>query len=153
RRYTDNYAEPDVGYQIPLVLLVRDREHLKAVRSPLLRVTRHIEHDPEASAWFDRTFPGWAVHVHERLMSEQDLWHYLSRRLHATGIPLFDGLTESKQSQFLTICSVLRCKAGDRVVRAGDVGQEMFVLLSGAAEVRGKAPDGDEIVLATLGRG
>jgi CRP-like cAMP-binding protein len=47
---------------------------------------------------------------------------------------------------------VLKCKAGDHIVRHGDVGNEMFLILSGAAEVRREIEDRD-YTIATLGEG
>ncbi len=46
----------------------------------------------------------------------------------------------------------MRGKPGDAIVRAGDVANEMFVVLAGTVEVRGDA-DGVEHTIASFGRG
>jgi len=48
---------------------------------------------------------------------------------------------------------VLQSKRGDKIVRAGDVGNEMFVLLTGAVEVRTTDSQDSEHVLTTMGQG
>ena len=86
-------------------------------------------------------------------MSEDEFWEFVTDRLQQTplvGIPLLAGLSFTEAKQVLThVGTVLRCKKGDHIVRAGDTGHEMFVLLAGGVEVRG----GADQVLATMARG
>jgi predicted GNAT family N-acyltransferase len=57
RRYIDNFLDEDAGLQIPMVLLMEDVEHLRAVRSPFYRVARKAGNAPTAKDWFNQAFP------------------------------------------------------------------------------------------------
>jgi CRP-like cAMP-binding protein/predicted GNAT family N-acyltransferase len=152
RRYKDNVYDPDTGLKIALVLVTEDIEHLRACASPLLRLARELDNDPEPAAWFAAHFPPQISYVPARLRSEEDLWYFLSARLHQRDIPLFAGLDEDEISRFLKAGTVIKCRAADKIIRAGEVGHEMFMLLSGAAEVRYRH-QGREYSLATFGQG
>ncbi len=152
RRYKDNVYDPDTGLKIALVLVTEDLEHLRACASPLYRLAARLDNDPESAAWFTAHFPPQISYVPARLQSEEDLWYFLSARLHQRDIPLFAGLDEDDISRFLKAGTVIKCAAGDKIIRAGEVGHEMFMLLSGAAEVRYRH-QGREYSLATFGRG
>ena len=153
RQYTENFVDDDEGYLMPLVLLTEDETHLRAVKSPLLNLARELNNGPETANWFERQFPDHARSVGLPVMSEDEFWEFVTDRLQQTplvGIPLLAGLSFTEAKQVLKhVGTVLRCKKGDPVVRAGDVGHEMFVLLAGKVEVRGP---GDQ-VLASMARG
>jgi len=152
RRYAESFEDPDTGLRIPMVLVAEDLDDLRAVRSPLARVARHMKNDPAAGQWFAGEFAGRFGAVQERLMSEEDLWRFLTERLHRDDIPLFQGLADEEVTGFLKAGAGLRCRRGGRIIRTGDVGEEMFLLLSGAVEVEYTAA-GDPRHLATLGKG
>jgi CRP/FNR family cyclic AMP-dependent transcriptional regulator len=50
-------------------------------------------------------------------------------------IPLFAGLGREEYQRLLRVCRVTRHRAGDQIFAQGDVGAEMFVVLSGTVEV------------------
>jgi predicted GNAT family N-acyltransferase len=152
KRYKDNVYDPDTGLKIALVLVTEDIEHLRASASPLYRLAAGLTNDPESAGWFTAHFPPQVSYVPARLQSEEDLWYFLSARLHQRDIPLFGGLEEDEISRFLKAGTVIKCAAGDKIIRAGEVGHEMFMLLSGAAEVRYRHQE-REYSLATFGRG
>jgi N-acyl amino acid synthase FeeM len=52
RRYKPAFIDPDVGYRVPMVLLLEDLEHLLLVRSPLVREARRWKNDPDIACWF-----------------------------------------------------------------------------------------------------
>ena len=160
RRYSDNFMDHDGAYQVPMVLLLEDYGHLGIIRSPFARLASEHKQSNETAVWFARTFPVAAARPSEQGMSEDRFWQYLTARLHEyphQGVPLLAGLSHHEAKRFLTIGTVLTCRGGDCVVRQGDIGREMFVLLAGEAEVRvraaGKSDTGENTVVARFGRG
>jgi|TARA_B100001964_G_scaffold13202_3_gene13780 signal-transduction protein with cAMP-binding, CBS, and nucleotidyltransferase domain len=65
------------------------------------------------------------------------------------GLPLFDGLSYDDARRFLKNSTTLVLRGGDRLAKAGDIGDEAFVLLSGNVEIR----DRRGAVLASLEKG
>ena len=153
RQFMENFVDEDEGYKMPLVLLTEDENHLRAVKSPFLNLSRELENPPETSRWFERRFPDYARNVGLPAMGEEEFWEFVTDRLQQTplvGIPLLAGLSFTEAKQVLThVGTTLRCRKGDHIVRAGDMGHEMFVLLAGSVEVRG----GGDQVLARMERG
>ncbi|MCP5047709.1 MAG: cyclic nucleotide-binding domain-containing protein [bacterium] len=152
RRYKDNFMDPEVGYRIPLVLVLDDIHHLKAARSPFYRLARQMVMDPAASGWFQKAFPAYAGYVNKRLMTNDLFWTYLTSRLHDEDVFLLRDVGETQARRFLTSGTVLNCKAGDVIVREADVGNEMFVMLQGNVEVV-RFVDNQKHSIAILGRG
>lgn len=137
RRFAPGFLDEDNGYRVPLVMVVRDLEHLKTVRSPLYRVVRHLEHEPETGDWFRATFPAYAATGHARSLGPEEFWARLSEHLSespAACVPLFEGMSDEEASTFLRSGTVLTLHPGDKIIRQGDVGGEMEVILAGAAE-------------------
>lgn len=152
RRYADAIVDPEVGYHIPLLMLTEDAEHLQRVRSPLLRVARRFDNPRETADWFERQFPDYAAGGMHTANDPERFLRTLAEQLFDTEIALFRGLSLSDAERFIQASTVLHCKAGDHIVRRGDVGNEMFLILSGAAEVRREVSE-RSVVIATLGRG
>lgn len=153
RRYGNNFVE-EAGLQVPLVLLTEDLRHLKDVRSPLFQLAAKYENSTDALLWFGRHFPDFERATETVNMSEDDFWVYLTRRLHTApheSVPLLRDLTKDEAKRLAAAGSVLTCKAGETLIRRGDMGNEMFVLLSGAVEVR-IGPKGKQVI-DTLDRG
>jgi len=153
RRYSDNFVDGDGAYQVPLVLVLEDQAHLNRIKSPFARMVLLPKERSEDAAWFARNFPQAVARPSEQGMNEDGFWQFLTERLHEYphhGIPLLAGLTHREAKRFLSIGTVLSCRAGDRVVAQGDIGREMFVLLAGEAEARAR---GTEQPLAEFHRG
>ena len=139
RRYGENYLDEDETYQVPLVLLLEDYQHLSSINSPFARAAAGMEKPRETALWFSRTFPESGARPSERIMEDDRFWQFLTDRLHQVPIyalPLLIGLDYKEAKRFLAVGTVLRCKEGDCVVRKGDIGRELFVVLSGEVEVR-----------------
>lgn len=153
RRYTDNFSHPDLGLQVPLVMVLHDVEHLIRTKSPFADIVRNIDAPKESVHWFHRTFPDAAISVGAKADDEQKFWEFLTKQMHQSplhGIPLFEGMSFREAQQFLRSASVIQYKSQQSLTRAGEKGREMFVILSGSVEV--KAPRSDAI-LAELNRG
>lgn len=155
RRFAPGFEDADNGYRIPLVMLVRDLDHLKQVRSPLYRAVRHLEPEPETGEWFRETFPAYATAAAARSLGPEEFWSQLSEHLAESPtacVPLFEGLSDEEASAFLRSGTVLTLHAGDKIIRQGDVGDEMYVILSGVAEASSRHGDQTHS-LTVMGKG
>jgi len=142
RRYKDNVIDPDAGYRVPMVLVVHDEDHLSDVRSPLLRRLRSHRARVDAAngtpAWFRRRFPA-ACRVAEWMLEGGDFWTFLADKLRPSPTqctPLLEGLSVDEARTILQKGTVLRCRAGERIIRINDLAREMYLVLSGLIEVR-----------------
>ncbi|MDR2837016.1 MAG: Crp/Fnr family transcriptional regulator [Azonexus sp.] len=68
-------------------------------------------------------------------------------------VPLFSGLSEAELEKLSKICGRRRVERGAFVVRASDVTDSLYVLLTGRAKVTNADEEGREIILAWLGPG
>ena len=155
RRFTDGFMDEDNGYHVPLVMLARDTQHLRQVRSPLYRVARQFEHEPETGEWFQKNFPSYAGIANSRSRNTEEFWKQLSDQLAAPPaecIPLFESLSDEEVSGFLRSGTVLSLQPGDRIIRQGDVGDEMYIILSGVAEAVSRKEE-QEHSLAIMSKG
>jgi hypothetical protein len=131
------------GFRIPMAAVNHDVEHLRRVRSPLLRCLEQAggPFPHEALEWF-REFearegpidPGVAFHA-------DDAPH----DVHAA---LTHGLSAKGRARFLRNAIEVKCRPGDLVLRKGDGGRNMGFVVRGAVQVE----DGQRVV-AVLGEG
>jgi hypothetical protein len=139
RRYAANYHDPDFGSRIPMVLPTADIGHLAQVKSPFTKINEGREHDPELANWFRRTYPDASSAAQPAAMDEEALWAFLTRRLEQVphhGVPLLLGLDHKDAMRFLKLATVIQFNKDDHIVKKGDVGNEMFVILKGSVDVR-----------------
>ncbi|MCL2635084.1 MAG: cyclic nucleotide-binding domain-containing protein [Betaproteobacteria bacterium] len=68
-------------------------------------------------------------------------------------VPLFSGLNESELEKLSKVCGRRRVERGAFVVRAGEVTDSLYILLTGRAKVTNTDEEGREIILAWLGPG
>lgn len=139
RRYARNYVDPEAGLQAPMVLVLDDLPHLVEMNSPFAAQARGDVNRDDAAQWFRREFPDAERYTGTRMRDEERFWVYLTEQLHQTplvGLPLLNGLTFAEAKQLLGQTTVLNVESGEKLVRVGDVGSEMFVILSGAVEAR-----------------
>ncbi|MBT5778946.1 MAG: cyclic nucleotide-binding domain-containing protein [Rhodospirillaceae bacterium] len=138
RRYTSNFSD-ETGLRVPMVMLLDDVRHLKRVRSPLFRIACKYEASSATAVWFSRKFPEANQATALVEMDEDNFWVYLTQQLHEpphSSIPLLNGLTNEEAKKVIAVGTVLTCSAGEALIRQGELGNEMFILLSGAVEVR-----------------
>ncbi len=153
RRYKANFTDSDVGYRIPLLLICEDVEHFQTVRSPFLRLSKKWTNSPESAQWFCTTFPEYTAYVNKRLLDvDESFWEFFDQRMHAADIPLLQGLTEEESKAFVSSGTILTSNEGDTLIREGDVGNEMFLILSGVVDVR-KHLQGRTHSITLLGQG
>lgn len=153
RRFRENFMDDALGYQVPLVMVTEDYQHLARVNSPLINIARSMNNPPETGNWFARGFPEYALAPVEVAMEDDEFWHFLARKLNqlpTAGIPLLEGLNYTEALSFIRAGSVLHCRKNTPIVKAGQMGREMFVILSGDVKVLA-GPDKAEV--ARLKRG
>ncbi len=153
RRFTKNYLDKEMGLRVPMLLLTRDLEQMERVASPFaFRLKEHpAGPDPDAHAWFAEAFPG-APDTAEWLLEKGDFWKFLYSKLRAplaVSVPLAAGLSDAEGEEVIHQGTILRCDAGEKLIRRSDVGNEMYLVLSGGLEV--KEPGGRS--LAVFGPG
>jgi len=151
RRLGDGFEDEAGGMRVPLVLPTGDLAHMVQVRSPYQSIARTLTIDPEPVNWFNRSFPQATSNAHPATMDEEAFWSMLTRKLNQVphhGVPLLVGLDYRDACRFLKLATVIACAEGERIVAKGDVGNELYVLLSGAVDVSDEARR-----VASFGRG
>ena len=68
-------------------------------------------------------------------------------------VPLFSGLTQHELQLIAGTCKEREYPTGAALLRQGETGVGLFVILSGSVRVTQRRDDGSERELATLGRG
>jgi hypothetical protein len=124
------------GQSLAMALVVDDLAHLERVRSPLFRDARRLPSDPAHGHWFAATFPEYASPASRRLAGEAAFMNALSESLAMEDVKLFNGLSETNISDLLKQSLIINVPSGETIVRAGEVGHEMFVILDGVVETR-----------------
>jgi predicted GNAT family N-acyltransferase len=138
RTYRQTYDDPVVAVVVPLVLAVRDVDHLQRVGSPLLAlgidrlgptpVTR------ELLARLPERPPVRSVAMHGAYDWADEIPGGDEKRRRA--LRLFDGLTEPELAAALELSHVIDLMPGDCLIRRGQALRTMYVLLDGELEVR-----------------
>jgi CRP-like cAMP-binding protein len=138
RRYTRAYNDTAYGFKILILMLGQDRQRFEQVRSPLLRVASRYPDNPEVRAWFERTYPEYLDLESAPFLPEGVFFDLLRHRvatdpLHSRG--LLHGLDHTEAERFLARATLIQAEPGDHIVRQGEPGDTVFVLLSGLVEV------------------
>ncbi len=69
------------------------------------------------------------------------------------GMPLFSGVPREELVSLLTSVTPLKFSSGQTVVREGEPGDSLFLIVQGSLRVSTRSEDGQEIALAALGAG
>jgi CRP-like cAMP-binding protein len=152
RRYRPYFEDHNLGFQIPLVLIVGDSVHLKSVRSPLYLVGRKLSSDAGLADWFEQTFPEYRSFVSPHAVGAERFMEIMSDKVSQRDVGLMCGLDEAERNSLIAATTHLELPAGTKLIRKGDLGKELYLILDGVAEVRAPGEDGG-VLLATLGRG
>jgi GNAT superfamily N-acetyltransferase len=132
-----NINSASAGYLIPLVAFLPDVEALRGLGPTTppgelpTCVQSVLARHPSARS--------------EVLSAHDDYWGEIRRtldELDSQRIATFDGFTDDEAQRCLARSTIIECSAGDRVLKRGGSGRNIFVVLDGTLEVR----DGDTIV-------
>ena len=151
RRYTG--AGVDLGgLRLPMVMVAGDLPHFETVRSPLVETLRMHPADARLGDWFDGEFPDFSQPASQRVLPVEDFMFGLSQRINDAGIPLLDDLDGMETTRLLAGARQIGVGPGQAILREGETGDEMYLILEGAVEVSRQLPRGRR-VLTTLGAG
>ncbi len=133
RRYTDNLVDPVFGYKIPMVLVLRDLDYLRSIRSPLARILERSALGASAHpsvAWFNKT-----------LFPQSRKRTFQPDALEKLNAPILQGLSRDDLSRFGKEGTILQARKGDTVIQQNGYGGSMFVILKGEAKATVKGSD------------
>jgi len=139
-----NINNAEAGYLIPIVTVVEDVEYLRRIGSPLAETTRDHGADARIPDCVDRLIDSSGV-TSQRLSPPEEYLGQVHRALAELAqhrLSALDGLAEDATERALGKSNIIRCSAGDRVLKKGGVARNMFVVLEGTLEVR----DGDDLI-------
>ncbi len=145
RPYTKrNVNSPETGYLVPLVLVAEDLAYLKEIESPIVHVMKDFGDEAKVPDGLDELLSDGKTVLSQRLISMPTYWAAVAgslTRFEDGRTTLFDDLSDEEIQLCLAKSNVIECNPGDRVIKKGNVAQNMFVVLSGTLEVRA----GDEV--------
>jgi N-acyl-L-homoserine lactone synthetase len=155
RSYAEGFVDRDDRYLVPMVLLTEDYIHLATINSPFARLIAREDNPATTGEWFAKTYPAPTRAV-PKGANEDQVWEHVTQVLRQSpleGIPLLHDLSYADARRFIGVGTLKRCHAGDVLVRQGDVGRELFVVIGGEVEVRRADRKGVSKLVAELGRG
>ena len=112
------------------------------------------QHAPNVTLgdWFETRFPEHARPASVRVLGREEFLRSFAARMNDASIPLLDDL-DGDEKEFLFLAAGHEdVAAGDTVLRKGEQGTAMYLVLDGAIEVRDERR-GQSRVLGTLGAG
>jgi hypothetical protein len=133
RRYACNYFDPEKGLRVPLVAVVEDVEHFAAARSPVYRTAHTYRDNPATAEWFAAEFPAAAAFVNTALTTPEQVAALLRGRLdeHAPSDAwVWQDLGDEERAAFLRLGFLHLARAGETILRPGELSEEVFLLLS-----------------------
>lgn len=140
RPYTKrNVNSPETGYLVPLVLVAEDLSYLREIKSPVARAMTDFGADARVPEGLDDLLADGKAVLSQRLISMPTYWAALAgslTRFEDGRTTIFDGLSDDEIQHCLAKSNVIECSPGDRIIKKGNVAQNMFVILSGTLEVR-----------------
>lgn len=142
-----NVNSPEAGYLIPMVSFLPDADVLRGIGTDAVDTDgRPALPDPVARALTGRS----SVMSSTLAPSDQYVSAVLAElsRLAETEIGAFDGLAADEIQRCLARSNIITCDAGDRLLKAGATGRNIFVVLDGTLEVKI-----DERIVGVLTRG
>lgn len=137
RRYGSSFTAPGYdGVVTPVVLIVNDIQHLRAVRSPFYRLARKRGDISQSLAtWFYAEFKESSDLVNSQLISEEELWLTIVDRLGCLSkyhIPIFQGLSLAEIKKLIFQCGILvKYRDGEPITTRNASSHTHKILISG----------------------
>jgi GNAT superfamily N-acetyltransferase len=140
RRYAKNFVEPTLGLQTPLVLVVDDLAYLQKMNSPLAVVAAEYGEDKNNDGeWLSGQFALAREFDGTPMRNVTEFWKHMTAELHKPpliGLPIFLGMSVQDAYRFIKNSLIVHLDDQEFLMREGDIGNEMYVLLSGAVEIQ-----------------
>ncbi|MCH2061766.1 MAG: cyclic nucleotide-binding domain-containing protein [Verrucomicrobiales bacterium] len=153
RRYKSNILYQSFGYDIPMVQVLRDAQHLEKCGSPFLKALHQLMPDENCQEveWFLENYTD-ALQTYD--LQSLDHSHALEETarlaLECTGETIFAGLSRKEVEELRLNTYPLKFESGDHIIQKEDQREEMFIVEQGSVSVRQENISGDPII---LGRG
>jgi predicted GNAT family N-acyltransferase len=152
RPFAESYSYPGIGLVIPMVLVTGDYEHLKRVGSPFSMLTKEedFNHCLHTEQVLEKIGHGVNV-ISQATSNPTDFLKqiYANPKLLENPIPkIFDHLTEDEVQRVIEKSHIIECSLGDHIIDHHNSAKTIFVLLSGAIDVR---REGKLIAIVTPG--
>jgi predicted GNAT family N-acyltransferase len=152
RRYLAGSVDGEGGFRLPMVMVAGDWTHFEAVKSPLLDNVQQFPPNLSLGDWFELGYPEHAHPATVRVLGREQFLRSFAARMNDASIPLLDDL-DGDEKEFLFLAAGHEdMRAGDTVLRKGEQGTALYLVLDGAVEVRDER-GGQRRVLGTLGAG
>jgi predicted GNAT family N-acyltransferase len=152
RRYRAGSSDGEGGFRLPMVMIAGDWPYFEAVKSPLLENVQQHAPNVTLGDWFETRFPEHARPASVRVLGREEFLRSFAARMNDASIPLLDDL-DGDEKEFLFLAAGHEDVAtGESVLRKGEGGTAMYLVLDGAIEVRDERR-GQVRVLGTLGAG
>lgn len=152
RRYKAGQSDGDAGFRVPMVMIAGDWTYFEQVKSPLLENVQQHAPNVVLGDWFEARYPEHSRPASVRVLGKDEFLLSFAARLNDPSIPLLDDLDGDEKEYLFLAAGHRDVAAGEVVLRKGDTGTEMFLILDGAVEVT-ESPRGQRRVLTTLGEG
>ena len=133
RRYTRPWLDGAYGLKLPIVMVGRDHDRFRRVRSPLHRVSARYPDDPEVRAWFESTYLD-SVECESAPFQPSGAFAALVERRAGrplSKLPLLGGLTAGEVKTVLAKASLFEVRAGDRLLRPGERTRGLLIAVAG----------------------
>lgn len=133
RQIAPGFQDPGYGFIVPTLLLTEDIDHLKAVKSPYLRLARKLTNSPAAKQWLASNLPEAFRYPVGILTSRQDHWNTIKQLVGdpVANLKVLRDLTDEEAGQLLKIGTLIECSREHYFIRRGDVCNEVNILLAG----------------------
>ena len=137
------------GLWTPIVLAARDWQHLKEVRSPLYKQLEKkglCEGTHASVNWFHAKY-GDALDVSSAIYDDSVLDKIFSLADSGNSgrdlqnISIFNSMSADEVSKIIGSSRILHFEAGESVIQAGQIQDEMFVILEGEVEATLETPN------------
>jgi len=140
RPFAESYSYPGIGLVIPMVLVTGDYEHLKRVGSPFSMLTKEddFNHCLHTEQVLEKIGHGVNV-ISQATSNPTDFLKqiYANPKLLDNPIPkIFDHLSEDEVQRVIEKSHIIECSLGDHIIDHHNSAKTIFVLLSGAIDVR-----------------
>ena len=152
RRYKAGGNDGDAGFRLPMVMISGDWTYFETVKSPLLENVQQHAPNVVLGDWFEARYPEHSRPASVRVLGKDEFLLSFASRLNDPSIPLLDDLDGDEKEYLFLSAGHRDVAAGESILRKGERGTELFLLLDGAVEVT-ESPHGRRRVLTTLGAG
>ena len=141
RRFTQNFTDAGYGLLVPLVMVIEDTPHFRAIKSPLYRHARKQPSNPTIPQQFLQAFPETAKHINTQLASRESLWAYVQEKLLVSpyAIPPFINLDSESIMTILAAGALFHCALGDCILYPNSPSNDVYILISGTLQATSPA--------------